>query len=90
MRARERNVRIASILGGEVIPEWPDFGVEKMPADTKRGYDIWRASTDTHRPGTPVFSVFVTGSGLDEATARELLGAKLRDAHAKAHPNGCP
>lgn len=89
--------RSPGILGGTKVPVWPDFGVEKLPGNVGEAYynatsaqTIWRASTDTGRPDTPVFSIWLTTSAhLDEETARELLGERLRAAYDKAHPNGC-
>jgi hypothetical protein len=87
---------IPSILDGKTIPEWPDFGIEKLPPGeplTKAGQDYWtywRASTDTHRPGTPVFSIAICVADATEEEARELLGARLRQVYERAHPDGCP
>jgi hypothetical protein len=81
------------ILGGAEVPAWPDFAVEEVAPERygQRGdWFIWRASTDTKRPGTPIFSVWVAQAHrLSAAEARELLGIRLREEYEKAHPNGC-
>lgn len=89
--------RSPGILGGTTVPVWPDFGIEKLPGNVGEAYynatsaqTIWRASTDTKRPGTPIFSIWLTTSlDISEEEARERLGARLRDEYDKAHPHGC-
>lgn len=95
--------RLPGILGGTLVPKWPDFGIEKLPGHTEEQYmppsgspqspasqTIWRASTDTGRPDTPVFSIWLTSSAhLSEDEARFILGERLLAAYTKAHPLGC-
>lgn len=80
------------ILGGAEVPVWPDFGIEEVPGEvyTQHGMHVWRGSTDTKRPGTPIFSIWVAQTHrLPEDEARKLLGERLRAAYAAAHPHGC-
>jgi hypothetical protein len=73
------------------IPKWPDFQLEVGPEQLIYGSTIYRASTDTGRPGTPIFTVLLTAAeNLPESLVRQMASRDLWDAFRRAHPNGCP
>lgn len=73
-------------------PKWPEFHMElSLPLHFETNMDVWRGSTDTGRPRTPIFSVLVqVAKGAPERVAREMLRAEFDRRFKKAHPNGCP
>lgn len=69
------------------VPAWPDFLLVK-DEDTER---LWRAYTDTGRPGQPIFQLWVSlDPGCSESYARVIAKLELEGEFYRAHPNGCP
>lgn len=71
-------------------PKWPDFSLEPI-ADPCNGLRTWAARTDTGRPITPVFALWVSipVDSTDEQ-AREIAREELWRRFRAAHPSGCP
>jgi hypothetical protein len=69
----------------EQVPHWPAFVLDRMESGT------WKAMTNTGRPKTPIFNLWLTDSKhLTEGEARDLARRMLDGIYARAHPNGCP
>lgn len=78
----------------DFIPKWPEFCTQRIEDDRleENGYYI-RGLTDTGRPGSPIFSVSVTGwakAPMSDVEIHEILQRRFTKAYEKAHPNGCP
>jgi hypothetical protein len=66
-------------------PKWPDFVLYKDSSGR------WEAATDTGRPKTPIFTVWMNAhADLPESLIRAEARHTLDEAYARAHPNGCP
>lgn len=70
-------------------PKWPEFRVEPAHDMKVEGQKVFRACTDTSRPGTPVFCAIVSvHPDLPDELVHVEAEASLKRQYRRAHPNG--
>jgi hypothetical protein len=74
------------------VPKWPDFSIERIgQRPDENGRYTYSVKTDTGRPKTPIFQLWMSMSkDFSEGERRMLAREELMHLYRNAHPRGCP